>query len=344
MEFASEGFDLDALAAADDRSKADDNVVYEIGGGASELKSSTPSPPLETNNTTSNNKDNNPKELSVEDKKNNDAMNEADEYKNQGNEAFKEQNWLEAIDMYTAAIKAAPGMKGLELLKLRQDWRDKERVRARLALQKQEEEERRNKKKKNEEVGKETNSSNDNITNDNEEEPPETTTKATQQQQQTDGADEPIQFQPPPHKHGEKVAIYHCNRSAAHIHLERYKEAVQDCDVALLWHPTYVKALVRRSKAYESLEQYDLALADAQKALQLDTSPTNRHQYQTTIKRLEKLEQERMDTLKEETMDKLKDLGNSILGNFGLSMNNFKSVQDPNTGSYSISFDQNASK
>jgi hypothetical protein len=35
---------------------------------------------------------------------------------------------------------------------------------------------------------------------------------------------------------------------------------------------------------------------------------------------------------------KLKDLGNSVLGRFGMSVDNFKAVKDPNTGSYSIQF------
>lgn len=35
---------------------------------------------------------------------------------------------------------------------------------------------------------------------------------------------------------------------------------------------------------------------------------------------------------------KLKDLGNTILGKFGMSLDNFKAEKDPETGSYSIRF------
>jgi len=31
-------------------------------------------------------------------------------------------------------------------------------------------------------------------------------------------------------------------------------------------------------------------------------------------------------------------MGNSLLGRFGMSVDNFKAVKDPNTGSYSVSF------
>lgn len=37
---------------------------------------------------------------------------------------------------------------------------------------------------------------------------------------------------------------------------------------------------------------------------------------------------------------KLKDLGNTVLGKFGMSLDNFKADKDPATGSYSISFQQ----
>ncbi len=46
------------------------------------------------------------------------------------------------------------------------------------------------------------------------------------------------------------------------------------------------------------------------------------------------------EALKAEMMDTLKGFGNSILGKFGLSLDNFKAEQDPATGSYSIQFVQ----
>ena len=48
----------------------------------------------------------------------------------------------------------------------------------------------------------------------------------------------------------------------------------------------------------------------------------------------------RQEKLKEEMLGKLKDLGNTLLGKFGLSLDNFKTEQDPATGGYSIKFSQ----
>lgn len=39
-------------------------------------------------------------------------------------------------------------------------------------------------------------------------------------------------------------------------------------------------------------------------------------------------------------MSKFKDLGNTLLGKFGMSLDNFKAEKDPATGGYSIKFQQ----
>lgn len=51
---------------------------------------------------------------------------------------------------------------------------------------------------------------------------------------------------------------------------------------------------------------------------------------------METLAAEKLNKLKDEALGKLKDLGNTILGNFGMSLNDFKFAQDPATGSWSI--------
>jgi hypothetical protein len=45
--------------------------------------------------------------------------------------------------------------------------------------------------------------------------------------------------------------------------------------------------------------------------------------------------------LKQTHTDTLKGFGNTILGKFGLSLDNFKAEKDPDSGSYSIQFVQN---
>jgi len=148
-------------------------------------------------------------------------------------------------------------------------------------------------------------------------------------------------FKAPMHRYSHKLAVYYCNRAACFLHLQWYEKVIHDCNIAILFNPSYTKAYTRRMSAHEQTDKIEEALRDAQTAFQLE--PNNK-QIQNHVTRLKKLNDERLEKLKEETIGKLKDLGNSILGKFGLSLDNFKSVKDPNTGSYSISFDNSGGK
>jgi hypothetical protein len=76
-------------------------------------------------------------------------------------------------------------------------------------------------------------------------------------------------------------------------------------------------------------------LADYRAWVELE--PSDRRA-KSELERVEGLVKARDEALKSEMLGKLKDLGNSLLGKFGLSLDNFKAVQDPATGSYSINF------
>ncbi|XP_031110409.1 tetratricopeptide repeat protein 1 [Ipomoea triloba] len=130
-------------------------------------------------------------------------------------------------------------------------------------------------------------------------------------------------------------AICHANRAACFSKLGKYTETINECTKALELNPTYVKALLRRAETNEKLEHYDEAIKDMTKILELEPS---HDQARRAIVRLKPLADEKREKMKEEMIGKLKDMGNSILGKFGMSVDNFKAVKDPNTGSYSISF------
>ena len=134
-------------------------------------------------------------------------------------------------------------------------------------------------------------------------------------------------------EHKETLAVFYGNRAAAYFAVDEYECVVDDCCSALVLNADYVKVLMRRSQAYEKLSKQEDALADAKKVMELDPSfPKIR----STVERLERECEIKMNKLKDEAMGKLKDLGNSILGNFGMSLDNFKMTQDANSGSWNI--------
>ncbi|CAI9285581.1 unnamed protein product [Lactuca saligna] len=144
-----------------------------------------------------------------------------------------------------------------------------------------------------------------------------------------------IQLAPEISSLSEIRSICHNNRATCFFKLGKYEESIKECTKALELNPTYMKALVRKAEAHEKLENYEDAIAGMKKILELD--PSNK-QAKRTIIRLEPLAVEKREKMKEEMLGKLKDMGNTILGKFGMSVDNFKAVKDPNTGSYSISF------
>ncbi|KAF8316763.1 hypothetical protein DL93DRAFT_708068 [Clavulina sp. PMI_390] len=138
-------------------------------------------------------------------------------------------------------------------------------------------------------------------------------------------------------------SIFNSNIAACHAKLGDHKTAVQFCDDSLLDVPTYAKALHRRATSNEVLDTWS-SLSSAQTDYQtlVDTLPSSsplRPSAQRALKSLPPRIQVAQKRETDEMVDKLKGVGNSILGHFGLSTDNFKFT--PNgQGGYSMNFVQ----
>ena len=87
----------------------------------------------------------------------------------------------------------------------------------------------------------------------------------------------------------------------------------------------------------KSEEEYDGALADANKIHEIDPNFLSPQLKNKIIPELEKLQKEKFDKMKDEVMGNMKKLGNGVLGYFGMSMDNFK-MQQNQDGTYNINY------
>ncbi|CAH8598638.1 unnamed protein product [Schistosoma haematobium] len=76
-------------------------------------------------------------------------------------------------------------------------------------------------------------------------------------------------------------AKLYCNRACALFYLDRFDEALNDCDNAISLEPNYLKARIRRARCYSSLEEYEKAVEEWTAVVKLDGSQENKKSLQT---------------------------------------------------------------
>ncbi|KAI8987269.1 hypothetical protein BDF20DRAFT_849149 [Mycotypha africana] len=136
-------------------------------------------------------------------------------------------------------------------------------------------------------------------------------------------------------------AVFFGNIAACHMKQNNFKEAKEMCTQALTLDPKYIKALLRRAQANEKLATSTAlseSLEDYKKLKGLTIDSYTQKECRRAERELPPKIEAKREQEKEEMMGKLKDLGNSLLGKFGLSTDNFQLQKDPNSGGYSVNF------
>ncbi|GAA5953530.1 hypothetical protein JCM3765_005064 [Sporobolomyces pararoseus] len=138
-------------------------------------------------------------------------------------------------------------------------------------------------------------------------------------------------------------AVLSANVAACLLKLNRWKDAVIACDDALVDKPDYFKALHRRAMANESIGSWSSLTASLEDFNHLatlpDLTPLLSQQIKLAQSRIPKAIEIQQQKEKDEVLGKLKNLGNTVLGKFGFSLDNFKMQEQPG-GGYSMSFQQ----
>ena len=131
------------------------------------------------------------------------------------------------------------------------------------------------------------------------------------------------------------MVILYCNKGICFNKLNDKDKALESFSEALKHDPKYAKALANRMLLYNSKEEYIEAYDDFKQLKETDANLWNNYKHMES--ELCAKAEVKKKQMTDEMLGKLKDLGNSLLGNFGISLDNFKMI--PNgQGGYSVQY------
>ena len=136
----------------------------------------------------------------------------------------------------------------------------------------------------------------------------------------------------------EQCCILNCNKGICFNKLYEYDKALDCFKEALKYNKDYSKALCNKMLLLHKKEEYLEAYEDFKRLKTLDYNLwENYRNMENELAYKAEIQKKKMT---DEMLGKLKDVGNTILGKFGLSLNNFKMT--PNgQGGYSIQYNNN---
>mmetsp|Transcript_23783 Transcript_23783/g.27351 ORF Transcript_23783/g.27351 Transcript_23783/m.27351 type:complete len:124 (+) Transcript_23783:397-768(+) len=120
------------------------------------------------------------------------------------------------------------------------------------------------------------------------------------------------------------------------VKLDRKEDALEVFAQSIEHNQNYIKPRYQRMRLNKEAEKYTEALEDAKFILERDPHFGT---IQSDYAELQKLEKEKVEKMKDEVLGNLKNLGNMVLGKFGMSLDNFKMNQNPD-GTYNISMNK----
>ena len=138
-----------------------------------------------------------------------------------------------------------------------------------------------------------------------------------------------------PHSESDFLSKLYSNIAIVFMRKSDHKNVINFCNLSLDIDSSFAKPLVNRADAYYQTKQWEKALEDYKQLQKLGPDYANPAREEICQKEFDK----EMEVKKDQVLGQLKDLGNSLLGKFGFSLDNFK-MEKQEGGGYSVQFKQ----